>query len=219
MPASPDDFTGLWRERLASGSKLSAKALAQALKEDPSRLGKVVPLLKDSLSTVRVSALRAFEEIAAVKPQAVAPYAQQVVEGLASPEPDAQAAALSALGHIAHLARAEAALALPLISELLERAKRPGLREEAARCLGRIGAEMPESAGTAAARLASALKHAKSPRASQEVREILAALEGLLPHLSIEVRASLGPAVAPMRGHPNIQVRERAGRLAKALSV
>ncbi|GEM_PF-5830442 len=218
MPAAPDDFQALWRERLASGSKLSAKALAQALKEDTSRLAKVAPLLHDTLSTVRVSAIRAFEEIAALKPHAVAPYAQQVVEALAAPEPDAQASALGALGHIAHHARAEAALALPLISDLLERAKRPALREEAARCLGKIGAEMPESASAAAQRLAKALAHAKSPRASQEVREILAALEGLLPHLSLDARASLGPAVAPMRAHPNIQVRERAGRLARALS-
>ena len=218
MPASPDDFQALWRERLASGSKLSAKALAQALKEDPERLAKIAPLMRDPLSTVRVSALRGFEEIAANKPGHVAPYAQAIVEALAAPEPDAQASALATLGHIAHHAHAEAALALPLISDLLERAKRPALREEAARCLGRIGAEMPESAAPAAHRLAKALGQAKSPRASQEVREILASLETLLPYLSDADRAALANAVAPMRGHPNIQVRERAGRLAKALS-
>jgi hypothetical protein len=218
MSAAPDDFQALWRERLASGSKLSAKALAQALKEDPGRVAKVAPLLHDPLSTVRISALRAFDEVASLKPALVAPYAQQVVEALAAPEADAQASALGALGHIAHHARAEAALALPLISELLQRAKRPALREEAARCLGRIGAEMPESADSAAERLADALGHAKSPRASQEVREILAALEGLLPHLTAQARASLGNAVSPMRAHPNIQVRERAGRLSRALS-
>ena len=104
------------------------------------------------------------------------------------------------------------------IVDLLERAKRPALREEAVRCLGRIGAEMPESAPTAAQRLAAALGHARNPRAAQEAREILAALEGLLPHLPHDARASLTPAVAPLRAHPNIQVRERAGRLAKALA-
>src|SRR5207249_3146580 len=138
------------------------------------------------------------------------PFAQAIVEALAAPEADAQASALATLGHIAHHARAEAALALPLISDLLDSAKRPALREEAARCLGKIGAEMPESAAPAATRLAKALGHAKSPRASQEVREILASLEGLLPFLSPQDRASLATAVVPMRGHPNIQVRERA---------
>ncbi|MEA3199956.1 MAG: hypothetical protein QOE90_1384 [Thermoplasmata archaeon] len=218
MPAPPEDFGALWRERLASGSKLSAKALAQALKEDGGRLAKVAPLLKDPLSSVRVSTLRAFEEIARGKPQLVAPYAQPIIEALGASEPDAQASALSALASIAHLARPEAALALPLIRDVLDHAKRPALREEAARALGRIGAEMPERAGDAAHQLAHALGQAKSPRAAQEAREILAAIEGLLPHLTLEARAELGPAVAPMRGHPNIQVRERAGRLAKALA-
>ena len=211
-------FQSLWRERLASGSKLAARALAQALKEDPTRLGQIAPLAADPLPTVRVATLRAMEELSNGHPAVVAPYAKHVVEGLAAQEPDAQASALAALANIATHARAEAALALPLIADLLK-ARRPGLREEAARCLGRLGAEVPESAPEVATRLGAALAAARNPRASQEAREILAALETLLPHLPDEGRTNLNPAVAPLRGHPNIQVRERAGRLAKQLAV
>lgn len=215
--APPDDFQGQWRERLASGSKLAARALSQALKEDSARLALVAPLTRDPLATVRVATLRAFEEVAQWRPQIVAPYAREIVESLAAPEPDAQAAALAALTQIAPHAQAEAALALPLIADLL-RAKRPALREEAARCLGRLGHGMPEVAADVALRLASALEHARNPRASMEAREILAALEATLPHLGDEARAKVADAVTPMRGHPNIQVRERAGRLSRALA-
>lgn len=215
--APPSDFQGLWRERLASGSKLAAKALAQAIKEDGSRVALIAPLTRDVLPTVRVAAYRALEETAAHDPRVVAPFAKEVVEGLAAPEPDAQAAALGTLAAIAPWARVEAALALPLIADLLK-ARRPGLREDAARCLGRIGHSWPESAPQVAKRLAHALMGAKTPRAAHEAREILAGLEGMLPHLAPDDRAALAPVVSTMRGHPNIQVRERAGRLAKALA-
>lgn len=211
-----DDFQHQWRERLASGSKLASKALGQALREDASRLVAIVPLLSDASPTVRVSALRAMQELAAAQPRAVAPYARELVQGLAWPEPDAQEAALAALANVAPHAPAEVALALPLVAELL-RAKRPGLREEAARCLGRLGVEVPQRAPDAARQLAHALKGARSPRAAQEAREILAALEALLPNLPPPERALLATDVVPLRGHPNIQVRERAGRLARQL--
>jgi hypothetical protein len=211
------EFLAQWRERLASGSKLAAKALSQALKDDPTRVAGIVPLTRDVLPTVRVASLRALEEVAAAKPQAVAPFASEIVAGLAAVEPDAQAAALGALTHLAPYAPAEAALALPLISELLT-ARRPHLREEAARCLGRLGAQVPERAPDVALRLGAALKGASNARGGPEAREILAALEGLLPNLPPPTRAQLAAVVQPMRAHPNIQVRERAGRIAKALS-
>jgi HEAT repeat protein len=214
---APDDFQHQWRERLASGSKLAAKALAQALKDDPSRLASIVPLVRDPVATVRVSTLRALHEVSISQPRVVAPFARELIEALAAPEPDAQESALGALSHVAHHAQAEAALALPLIAELLH-AKRPHLREEAARCLGKLGIEVPPVAATAARRLVDALQGARSPRAAQEVREILAALEGLVPNLPEMERAALAPSIAPLRGHPNIQVRERAGRLARQLS-
>lgn len=212
-----DDFQAQWRERLASGSKLAARALSQALKEDTTRLALIAPLAKDARPTVRVAALRALEEIAQWRPALVAPYAGDVVAALGAPEPDAQAAALAALTQIAPQAQAEAALALPLIADML-RSKRPGLREEAVRCLGRLGHEMPERAPDVALRLAHALEKARNPRASMEAREILAALEGMLPHLAAPEREAIADAIMPMRGHPNIQVRERAGRLARALA-
>lgn len=214
---APEDFQGQWRERLASGSKLAARALSQALKEDSTRLALVAPLAKDPLPTVRVATLRAFEEIAQWRPALVAPYASEIVAALGSPEPDAQAAALAALTQIAPQAPAESALALPLIADMLK-SKRPALREEAARCLGKLGHGMPERAGDVALRLAAALDKARNPRASMEAREILAALEGMLPHLAANEREAVADAIMPMRGHPNIQVRERAGRLARALA-
>lgn len=216
VPAA-GDFQAQWRERLASGSKLAAKALSNALKEDDSRVALIAPLTRDPLATVRVAAFRALEEVAAARPLAVAPHASDVVAGLAATEPDAQASALAALAHIAAHARPEAALALPLIAELL-RSRRPALREEAVKCLGRLGQQLPDHAPVVAQRLGSALVGARSPRASMEAREILAALEGMLPHLAPMERASLASAVAPLRAHPNIQVRERAGRLAKQLA-
>lgn len=214
--AQPNDFQVQWRDRLASGSRLAPHALVQVLKEEPARLALVAPLVVDPLATVRLSMLRALEELSGTRPADVAPYAREVVEALAAPEADAQASALVTLAHIAPHARAEAALALPLIADLL-RSRRPALREEAARCLGRLGAEVPESAAPAASRLGAALLATKSPRAAQEAREILAALETLVPHLSGGERLHLAPVVAPLRAHPNIQVRERAGRLAKQL--
>jgi len=214
---APDDFQAQWRDRLASGSKLAAKALATALKDDPSRLPSIVPLARDPIATVRVATYRALEDVAAAAPRAAAPYAADIVAGLAAAEADAQAAALGALSHVAPYAHAEAALALPLIADLLQ-ARRPALREEAVRCLGRIGAQLPERAPVVAQRLGIALTQARHPRASMEAREILAALEGVLPNLAPQERASLAAAVAPMRAHPNIQVRERAGRLAKRLA-
>lgn len=215
MPVA-GDFQAQWRERLASGSKLAAKALGNALRDDDSRVGMIAALTHDSLPTVRVAAYRALDELAASRPLAVAAHAGDVVAGLAAPEPDAQTAALSALAHIAPHARAEAALALPLIAELLA-SKRPTLREEAVKCLGRLGQQLPDHAPVVAQRLGSALGGARNPRASMEAREILAALEGMLPYLQPLERASLASAVAPLRGHPNIQVRERAGRLSKQL--
>ncbi|HUR68151.1 MAG TPA: hypothetical protein VM370_02815, partial [Candidatus Thermoplasmatota archaeon] len=190
------EFQSQWRERLASGSKLAAKALSQALKDDATRVPLIVPLTHDALATVRIASLRALEELAAARPQALAPFAGDIVASLAAHEGDAQAAALGALTHLAPYARAEAALALPLIAELL-RARRPGLREEAARCLGRIGVELPESAPAVAARLSSALEGARNARAGNEAREILAALEGMLGNLSPAARAQVATAVAP----------------------
>lgn len=215
--APPHDFQGLWRDRLSSGSKLAAKALAQALRDDPTRLALIAPLTRDVLPTVRVAAYRALEETARNDPRAVAPFAREVIEGLAATEPDAQTSALATLAAITPWARVEAALALPLIAEMM-RSRRPALREEAAKCLGRIGHSWPESAPQVAKRLADALTGAKTPRAAQEAREILSGLEGMIPHLGADDRAALAPVVSTMRGHPNIQVRERAGRLAKALS-
>lgn len=215
--APAEEFQAQWRDRLASGSKLAARALGQALREDASRIPLIVPLARDPLPTVRVATLRVLEEVAAARPGLVAPYAGEIVAGLAAVEPDAQAAALGALTHLAPHAHAEAALALPLIAELLS-ARRPALREEAARCLGRIGAQVPDRATDVAARLGAALTAARHPRAGNEAREILAALEGMLPHLAPPARAQLAGAVAPMRAHPNIQVRERAGRLARQLA-
>lgn len=211
------DFQSQWRDRLASGSKLAAHALGQALKDNDDRLALIVPLSRDALPTVRVAALRALQEVAKSRPGAVAPYATDIVAGLGAAEPDAQAAALGALSAIAAHAQPEVALALPLISDLLK-ARRPALREEAVRCLGRIGVEFPENAGAVALRLGDALTAARNPRASMEAREILAALETLIPHVAPAERARLAAAVAPMRAHPNIQVRERAGRLAKQLA-
>lgn len=215
--AASDDFARQWRDRLASGSKMAAKALSTALKEDPARLALVAPLVKDPISTVRVSAIRALDDLSATHPVLVARHAREVIETLAAPEADAQLAALSALSRLAPHARPEVALALPLVSELLH-ARRPALREEAARCLGRMGMEIPERAPDAAHRLASALAAAKNPRLAPEAREILAALEGIAPNLPAAERAGLAQAVNPLRGHPNLQVRERAGRLARLLA-
>lgn len=211
-----DDFTSQWRERLASGSRLAAKALGQALRDDPSRLALIAPLTRDALPTVRVAALRALEDVASWRPALVAPFASDVVAGLAAQEPDAQAAALGALTHLAPHAAPDVALALPLVADLLK-ARRPTLREEAARCLGRLGAQLPERAPDVAARLGHALASARNPRASMEAREILAALEATVPNLPAPARAQLATAVTPLRAHPNLQVRERAARLARRL--
>lgn len=211
-----DGFAADWRDRLASGSKLAAKALAQALRDDPARVGLVAPLTADPHVHVRVNAMRALAEAAHARPESVAPYAREIVEGLAAPEPDLQACALDALASVSHLAPEEVALALPLIADLL-RAKRPALREEAAKCLGRLGAEVPDRAPAAARALADALPQAKGPRGAHEAREILAALEGVVPNLPLPERDALAPRVQSLRGHPNIQVRERAGRLARVL--
>lgn len=216
--APANDFQSQWRDRLASGSRLVPRALSQVLKDDPTRLVEIAPLLHDPVATVRLSTLRAFEDVAASRPADVAPYARPIVEALAAPEADAQESALGALAHIAPHASAEAALALPLIADLL-RARRPGLREQAARCLGRLGHEVPASAPHAAGHLGAALLGARNPKAAHEAREILAALEGLVPNLTNAERTQLAPVVAPLRAHPNIQVRERAGRLARQLAV
>lgn len=218
LMAGPPEFQLQWRERLASGSKPASRALATALKEDSSRLPYVAALCGDPAPHVRVGALRALSEIALWRPPLVAPFAKEVVEGIAAPEADAQEAALDALGAIARLAPAETALALPLIADVLAVAKRPALREAAARCLGRLGSEVPQAAPRAADRLVHALQGAKRIRASQEAREILAALEDVLPNLPRPERAALAPRIAPLRAHPNLQVRERAGRLARELA-
>ena len=217
MAAPTDDFARSWRERLASGSKMASKTLAAALKDDPSRLALVAPLCRDPVATVRVGAIRALDELSATHPAPVAQHAREVVEALAAPEPDAQHAALSALARVAPHARAEVALALPLVADLLQ-SRRPALREEAARCLGRLGAEVPAYAPDVAHRLAAALATARNPRMAQEAREILAALEGLAPNLPAPERAGIAQAVSPLRGHPNLQVRERAGKLARMLA-
>lgn len=214
--SATDDFQRSWRDRLASGSKMVAKALATALREDPTRVPLLAPLATDPLLTVRVGVLRTWEDVSRTHPAPVAQHARLLVEALAAPEPDVQSAALAALANVAPHARAEVALALPLVAELLHH-KRPALREEAARCLGRLGAESPAYAPDAAHRLAHALGGLKNPRLANEAREVLAALEILLPHLPLAERALLAGAVAPMRGHPNLQVRERAGRIARAL--
>lgn len=215
--ATPSEFQAQWRERLASGSKLAAKALSQALKDDPTRIGFIVPLTHDLVPAVRVAAFRTLAEVAVAKPRALAPFASDLVSGLGAPEVDAQEAALTALTHVAPYAHAEAALALPLIADLL-RARRPALREEAARCLGRMANELPDTAPSVALRLAEGLDAARNARGGPEAREILAALEGILPNLPPPTRAKVALSIAPMRAHPNIQVRERAGRLAKALA-
>lgn len=212
-----ETFGTQWRDRLSSGSKLAAKALSQALKDDASRLPEIAPLLIDTHPTVRVSALRALADVSRAHPAPVARYAREVVEALAAPESDAQSAALDTLANIAPHAAAECALALPLISELLG-SKRPGVREEAARCLGRLGVEVPSRAPEAARRLADALALVKSPRQAHEAREILAALEGVIPNLGAPERAALAPRIHGLRAHPNLQVRERAGRLARLLA-
>ncbi|MFA5861521.1 MAG: hypothetical protein WDA16_07485 [Candidatus Thermoplasmatota archaeon] len=212
------DFQAQWRERLASGSKLASKALAQAAKDEPTRVPMVAALCADPHVAVRVSALRALATLSHTLPQAVAPHAREVVEGLAWPEADAQEASLDALGCIASRAPAEAALALPLIAALLEGARRPALREEAARCLGRIGGEVPTQAAPAADRLATHLVGLRNPRSAQEARETLAAIEALVPFLMAPDRAALVPRIAPLRAHANIQVRERAGRIARLLT-
>ncbi|HVM46169.1 MAG TPA: hypothetical protein VM582_09560, partial [Candidatus Thermoplasmatota archaeon] len=168
MPPVPA-FQAQWRERLASGSKLAARALAQALRDDDTRVPLIVPLARDPLPTVRVATLRALEELAARKPAAVAPFAAELLAGLAAPEPDAQAAALATLGHVAPYAQPEAALALPLIADLLK-ARRPALREEAVRCLGRLGAQLPERAPLVARQLGDALGDARHARAGAEAR-------------------------------------------------
>lgn len=211
------DFQAQWRERLASGSRLAGRALGQALKDDPTRVALIVPLTRDALPTVRVATFRALEEVAASRAGAVAPFAADLVAGLAAAEPDAQAAALAALAEVAPHAQPEAALALPLIADLLH-ARRPALRENAVRCLGRLGAQLPDRAPEVAHQLGSVLREMRHSRASAEAREVLAALEGVLPHLPADERAALAAAVTPLRGHPNIQVRERAGRLARALA-
>src|SRR5438094_2604163 len=172
-----EDFQRLWRERLASGSRLVSKALAQAARENADRVPVVAALCADANPHVRVAALRALAEVSHHKPDLVALHAKEVVEGLAWPEADAQEASLDALGRIASRAPAEAALALPLIADLLEGARRSGLREEAARCLGRIGGELPQSAPAAADKLAAHLTALRNPRAAQEARETLAAIE------------------------------------------
>lgn len=212
------EFQRQWRERLASGSKPASRALATALKEDSARVAMVAALCGDPSPNVRVGALRALADIAAWNPPLVSPWAKEVVEGLAAPEPDAQEAALDALGAIARLSPAEVALSLPLIADVMAVAKRPALREAAARCLGRLGSDVPQIAPRAAERLANALAGAKRVRASQEAREILAALEDVLPNLPRPERAALAPRITPLRAHPNLQVRERAGRLARELA-
>lgn len=211
-------FQAQWRDRLASGSKLASKALSQALKEDGARVSAVARLCADPHPAVRSGALRALADVARADPAAVARHAREVVEGIAAPEADAQEASLEALACIASRAPEEAALALPLIADALAQAKRPSVREAAARCLGRLGTEVPARAPAAAHSLVERIPDSRSPRAAQEAREILAALEGLLPNLPPEERAALAPRIAPLRGHPNIQVRERAGRIARQLA-
>src|SRR5438270_322694 len=192
-----EDFQRQWRERLASGSRLVSKALAQAAREDAARVPLVAALCADPNPHVRVAALRAIAEVSHHKPDLVAQHAKEVVEGLAWPEADAQEASLDALGRIAPRAPAEAALALPLIADLLDKARRPALREEAARCLGRIGMEVPHAAPEAAARLAVHLAHVKNPRGAQEARECLAAIEALLPRLASAERLAPAPPPPP----------------------
>lgn len=213
-----DEFQAQWRERLSSGSKLAPKALAQVIKEDATRIAAAAALCSDANPNVRIAALRGMAMVARDNPAAVAPHAKPIVEGLAAAEPDAQEAALETLGHIASRAPEDAALALPLIADLLENAKRPAIREEAARCIGKIGGDVPHSAAQAAQRLAIHLSGLKTNKTSQEARETLAALEALLQHLTNLERAALAARVAPLRSHPNIQVRERAGRIARLLA-
>ncbi len=217
MPDS-SEFSRQWRERLASGSKPAARALATALKEDPTRLEGIAALCDDPLATVRIGALRTLAETARHHPAHVAAHAHKVVEGIGAHEADAQDAALEALGRIAAHASAELALALPLIADVLSTAKRPALRESAARCLGHVGLSVPMMAPKAADRLAHALANAKRARAAPEAREILAALEEVVPNLPAADRIALAARVAPLRAHPNMQVRERAGRLARELA-
>lgn len=212
-----EDFLGSWRERLASGSKLAAKALATAVKDDPSRLPLLAPLANDPVPTVRVSFYRFLNDLSGTHPALVAPFAREVVQGLAAPETDAQENALAALANVAPHAAAEVALALPLVAECLQ-SKRPNLRDAATRCLGRLGAESPHAAPAAARRLCVALAAAKGPRMAPEAREILAAIEGLVPNLPASERSALSASVTSLRGHPNLQVRERAGRLSRLLA-
>ena len=216
--SSGESFGAQWRERLASGSKLASKTLATALKDDSSRTADIAALARDPHPAVRVSALRALAELSRSQPSVVARHAREVVEALAAPEADAQEAGLDALAHIAPHAPAECALALPLIAELLASARRPSVREEAARCLGKLGMEVPQRAPDAARTLVTALGGIKSARQAHEAREILAAIEHVVPNLPADERAWLAARVQPLRAHPNLQVRERAGKLARQLA-
>lgn len=211
-------FQTQWRERLASGSKLAAKALTQALREDGARVPAAARLTKDAHPSVRSGALRALAEVARTEPALVAPHAREIVEGLAAPDPEAQEAALDALSHVAPRVPEEAALALPLIADIMTGARRPALREAAARCMGRLGTEVPGYAPAVASSLVKHLPQSRSARSAHEAREILAALEGILPNLKPNDRAALAGSIAPLRAHPNIQVRERAGRIARMLA-
>lgn len=213
-----DEFRLQWRERLSSGSRQAARALSNALRDDPSRLPAIAGLCQDDHTVVRIGALRALAEAGRHHPKAVAAHAKAFVAALGAPEPDAQEAGLEGLSHTATHAREEAMLALPLMSDVLHNARRAGIREAAARCLGELGRENPTSAPQAADRLLHALGALKRAKAAQEAREILAALEIILPNLPGAERAALAPRIAPLRGHPNLQVRERAGRIARELA-
>lgn len=175
----------------------------------------VVSLLRHEKPAVRSGAARALAILAETHAALVAPHAEAIVHGAAAEETETREATLEALAYVAPLNPGPIAGHIDALAAALRETRKPALREQAAKCLGMCGAGDPQRAHAASEPLLQAIS--RNPR-DKQARQILAAMHQIArgPVLD-EDRQRMAVAVNPLRGHPDIQVRERAGQLYKIL--
>lgn len=210
-----EPVTDFLRRAGAGSTKLAAKYLASGVKETPEIVPDVVALLKHEKPAVRAGAARALAILAETQAALVAPHAEGILWGTHAEETETREATLEALAWIAPLNPAPLAAHVQDIAAALKETRKPALREQAAKCLGNCGAGDPARAHAASEPLLQAIS--KNPR-DKQARQILAAMHQIAKGpVNNEDRQRMAAAVNPLRGHPDIQVRERAGQLYKIL--
>lgn len=199
----------------AGSTKLAAKYLASGLKEDPTAIPLAAALITHEKPAVREGACRAFALLAETHPSLVTPYTDHLLQGTQVEESGTREAALEALALITPYTPDAVASHVNTLGAVLKEARRPQLREQAAKVLGYCGSGDPARAHAASEPLVQALHH--NPR-DKQARQILAAMHQIARGpVMPEDRERMAAVVNPLRGHPDIQVRERAGQLYRLL--